>query len=125
MGLYISRISLDVNGADITDIKAVSENARVLRKAVPLMYRTGAAELTQRYGGTFDYVVPQTDPQIKTFANVTAGTLTIEYDNGDQVEFGGVHVTEVGDATIDGENELVQKISWIAETRDGASGALA
>jgi hypothetical protein len=121
MSLFISRVSLEVNGAIVTDIKAVSENARVLRKAVPLMYKSGAVELTQRYGGTFDYVVPQTAPM--SFDDVTAGTLTVEYDNGDRVDFGGVHVTEVGDATVDGENELVSKISWIAETRNGASGA--
>ena len=123
MALYISRCSLEVNGEVITDFKAFSENARTIRKMVPLMYKSGAAELTQRFGGTLDYVTPQTAP--KTFDDVTAGTLTVEFDNGDRVDFGGVHVLEVGDATIDGENELVQKITWMAETRNGASGATA
>lgn len=121
MGLYVTRASLEINGASITDFKAFTEKTRTIRKAVPLMYKTGAAELTQRFSGDLDYVVPRS--AAVEFDAITAGTLTIEFDSGERVDFGGVHVTEVGDAAIDGENELVRKISFVAETREGKTGA--
>jgi len=123
MALYISRCSLEVNGAVITDFKGFTEKTRTIRKAVNLMYKTGAAELTQRYSGDLDYVTPQENAI--EFDGITGGTLTVEFDNGERVDFGGVHVVDVGDAAIDGENELVKKISWIAETRNGSTGATA
>jgi hypothetical protein len=122
MALYITRAVLDVNGTEITDFKAVTEKARTLRKQVPLMYKTGAAQLTQRFSGELDYVVPR-DVTPFDFEGVTGGTLTITYDSGVQVLYGGVHVVEVGDAAIDGEAELVKKIHFIAETRNGETGA--
>jgi hypothetical protein len=35
------------------------------------------------------------------------------------VDFGGVEVTEVGEASTDGENEMVQTITFMAATRNG------
>lgn len=124
MALYITRAALEVNGTVVTDFKAVTEKARVVRKAVPLMYKTGAAELTQRYQVEVDYVVPRDTAEFN-FAAVTGGTLSLEYDSGDRVDFGGVHTLDVGDGAIDGENELVKKITLMAETRNGLTGATA
>jgi hypothetical protein len=121
MALYVVRAALEVNGKTITDFKGFTERSRVLRKAVPLMYKTGAAELTQRYAFDLDYVVPQVTPY--DFESVTAGTVTIEYDDGTRTDFGGVHCLETGDAAVDGENEMVRKVSFMAETRNGATGA--
>lgn len=122
MALYITRATLSVNGTDISDFKAVTEKSRKPRKAVPLMYKTGAAQMTQRFSVECEYVVPR-DSTSFDFDSVTAGTLVIEYDSGEQVRFGGVHCEEVGDAKIDGENELVKVVSFICETRNGVTGA--
>jgi hypothetical protein len=122
MALYITRAMLSVNGTDITDFKAVTEKSRKLRKAVPLMYKTGAAELTQRFTVDVEYVVPRTTPEFD-FDSVTAGTLVIDYDSGEQVRFGGVHTEDVGDAKADGENELTRVIAFVCETRNGSTGA--
>ena len=121
MALYVTRLALEVNGQVVTDFKAFTEKARIIRKKVPLMYKSGTAELTQRYEVEVDYVVPQIGPF--DFDSVTGGTLSVEYDSGERIEFGGVATAEVGDATVDGENELVKKIRLIAETRNGNSGA--
>ena len=121
MALYVIRCALEVNGAVVTDFKGFTERARVLRKKVPLMYKSGTAQLTQRYEVDLDYVVPQVNPFV--FDTVQGGTLTIEYDSGERIEYGGVACAEVGDATIDGENELVKKIRFIAENRNGNTGA--
>jgi len=120
MALSVTRLSLEVNGQVVNDFKAFNEKARVLRKAVPLMYRTNTAQLTQRYEVEIDYVVPQINPFV--FDTVEGGTLTVEYDSGERTEFGGVSCAEVGDAMVDGENELVKKIRLTCETRNGNTG---
>jgi len=119
--MYITRCALEVNGKTVTDFKGFSEKARTIRKKVPLMYKSGTAQITQRYEVEVDYVVPTTSAF--DFDSVQGGTLTIEFDGGDRVEFGGVATAEIGDATIDMENELVKKIRLIAETRNGNTGA--
>lgn len=121
MALYVTRAALEVNGQTITDFKAVSERTRTIRKQVPLMYKTGHSEVTQRFSVEVDYVVPQTAPF--DFDTVSNGTLTIEYDSGTRVTYGGVYTLEAGDASIDGENELVRKIILGAELRNGLTGA--
>ena len=123
MALYVSRLSLEVNGQVVTDFKNFTEKARVLRKKVPLMYKSGTADLTQRYEVEVDYVVPQINPF--DFDTVQGGTLVVEYDSGERTAFGGVATAEVGDASVDGENELVKKIRLICESRNGNTGASA
>jgi len=119
--IYVSRCSLEVNGANITDFKAITEKARTMRKKVNLMNKSGSANITQRYEVEADYVVPQTGSI--TFDAVEGGTITVEYDNGDRISYGGAACAEVGDAAIDGENELVKKIRFICETRNNNTGA--
>lgn len=119
--IYVARATLELNGEAYADFKAVSEKARTLRKKVNLMNKSGSARLTQRYEVEVDYVVPSVGA--KSFDAIEGGTLTVEYDNGDRVSWGGLACAEVGDAAIDGENELVKKIRFIAETRNGNTGA--
>lgn len=122
--LYITRLALEVNGIVVTDFKSFTEKARTLRKKVPLMYKSGTAELTQRYEVEVDYVVPR-DVTPFDFDSVVGGTLTVEYDSGDRTDFGGVATISVGDGKVDGENELVKVITLSAETRNGNTGAQA
>jgi hypothetical protein len=122
MSTYITRASLDVNGTEITDFKSITEKTSAMGKVVPLMYKTGSAALTERWSGEIDYVVPN-DTTPFVFEGVFGATLNITYDSGDQSLYGGVRVIEVGDRVVDGENELIQKIHWMAETKNGATGA--
>jgi hypothetical protein len=121
--LGITRASVEFNGTTVTDFKAVHEKAVIANKRVNLMYKSASAPLTQRYDLELDYVVPQ-DGAIDWFSLASqSGTITIEYDGGDRHDFGGVTIVDIGDAAIDGENELVRKITFLATSRDGATGA--
>jgi hypothetical protein len=122
MARYITRCQVDINGVSITDFKSFTEKAVVSRKAVPLMYKTGSADLTRRYQLEVDYVVPR-DTTPFDFQTVSGGTLLVEYDSGETHTWGGVSTLEVGDATIDGENEMVRKVTFHADNRDGDTGA--
>lgn len=121
MALHVIRASLEVNGKLITDFKGVTEKSRTVAKPVPLMYSTGSAQLTQRFAVSVQYVVPQVNAF--DFSTVQGGTLTVEYDSGDRNEYGGVYTDQIGDATIDGENELVRTIDFHCESLNGSTGA--
>jgi len=121
MALYVTRALLEVNGAQETNFKKVTQHARVVAKPVPLMYRSGSALLTQRFSIEVDYVVPAINPF--DWSQVKDGTFTVEYDSGERTDYAGVYVTQVGEAAVDGENELVQAITMSCETRNGSTGA--
>ena len=123
MPLYITRAAVEVDGHVITDFKAFVEKAIIPNKRVNLMYKSGSAALTQRYEFDLDYVEPQINPY-DWFG--TAGkkiTVTVDYDGGERVDFGSCAIVNIGDATVDGENEKIRKIEFMAETRNGATGA--
>jgi hypothetical protein len=120
MSLYITRATLEVNGQVISDFKGVTDKSITYGKTVPLMYKTGYAQLTKRYLLEVDYVVPQVNPF--AFHNVVGATLTIEFDGGQRDTFGGVSVLSIGDRKVDGENEVVRTIELMAETKNGATG---
>lgn len=116
MALYVTRCVLEVNGQSVSDFNTFTETTRVLHKQVNLMNKTGHAEITQRYQCSLGYVVPQTGEEFN-WDGVADGTLTIEYDSGKRITFGGVYTLEVGDGTTDGETETVKTISLGAESR--------
>jgi hypothetical protein len=113
---YVNRCTLTVNGQAIEDFKSFTDNERELRKAVNLMNRTGRCRVTERPGCKLDYVVPL-DGEEFNFDDVEDGTLTVEYENGTRTTFSGVSTAKIGEAKIDGENEVVRTIEFIAEKR--------
>jgi len=119
MSEYVSGVTLEVNGQEITDFKSVTEGGRTMRKQVPLMNKTGHINTTPRHTADVDYVVPADAPEFD-FDSVVGGTLTIDKGNGRRVQYGGVCTLEVGDAKYDGDNEVVRSIKFSAETRTEA-----
>lgn len=113
---YVNRCTLTVNGQAIEDFKSVTENERELARQVKLMNKTGHCGVTARPGVKVDYVVPEDAPAFD-FAQVNAGTLTIEYENGKRITYTGVRTLKIGESKIDGDNELVQTIELGAEKR--------
>ena len=113
---YVNRCTLAVNGQSIDDFKSFTDNERELRKSVNLMNKTGHCRVTERPGCKLDYVVPM-DADEFNFEEVEGGTLTVEYENGTRITFSGVSTAKIGEAKIDGENEVVRTIEFIAEGR--------
>lgn len=114
---YVSRVVLEINGQNITDFKTVSEDARVLRKAVKLMNKTGVISMSEQLGLKLGYVIPKDAPEFD-FAGVAGGTVTIDYENGTRIKYTGVSTLEIGEVTYDGENEATKTISFVAEKRN-------
>jgi hypothetical protein len=117
---YIVRVEVACNGTNVTDFRGFTESAIVRAKAVHLMHSTGAAQLTRRFGFVLDYVKPQASPiDWHSFVTGDSSTAVITYDNGDTLQYGGVEVIDVGEWTTEGENEPVQKVTFMAASRNG------
>ena len=113
---YVSRVSLDVNGTIIDDIKSITEKEFELNKQVNLMNKTGHMSVAPRYSFEIEYVVPE-DTTPYNFQNVSNGRLSIEFEGGERVTYTGVYTLTVGDRKVDGENETTQAITVGAEGR--------
>ena len=115
MSNYVNRLTLDVNGQQIEDFKGFTDNERELHKPVNLMNTTGFMKTTQRPGCKVDYVVPEEGEF--DWESVKDGRLSVEFENGKRVTFTGVHTLKIGEAKVDGDNEVVRNIDLGAKER--------
>lgn len=115
MSEYVNTVTLDVNGQEIEDFKSFTDNERELHKQVNLMNKTGFMKITQRPGCKVDYVVPA--EKEFDWESVKDGRLSVEYEDGKRVTFIGVYTLKIGEAKVDGDNEVVRSIELGAKER--------
>ena len=113
---YNTRCTIEINGTVYEDISGFTENSVTTAKQVNLMNKTGTAKMLPRYGFSIDNVQSNVPPAVN-LNGVFNGTFTVEYENGDRVDFGGVATAEIGDKNTNGEDETNNTISYIAESR--------
>jgi hypothetical protein len=113
---YVTKVSLEVNGQEITDFKSVTEGERELRKKIKLMNKTGFVKTTPDFTVQVEYMLPTDDPEFD-FESVENGTLTIDKENGVRITYTGVSTLKIGEAKYDGENEMTQVIDLGATGR--------
>lgn len=116
MARYVSRITLEVNGESISDFNSFSDMTKSRHVQVELMNKTGHAAITPRYQCTVDYVVPRDSAEFD-WSDVSNGTLTIEYENGNRTTWGGVYTLDEGDTSFDGTSAATRTITLGAESR--------
>ena len=117
MSDYVTRIDFTLNGAEITDIKNYQDEDVTVAKQVPLMSKTGHADMTPRYLFSVDYVVPKLGAM--DFSTVKDATVLVILDGGGSYTYAGVRCLVVGGASADGEEEMVRTISFSATDRTG------
>lgn len=105
---YVNKVTLDVNGVEITDFKTFTDNEEELHKEVRLMNKTGFMPVTRRPGCKVDYVVPVENEF--DWSTVTAGRLSVEYPTGKRKTYTGVYVLKIGEEKVDGDNEVIRTI---------------
>ena len=116
MSEYVNRVSLEFNGQVFEDFDSWTDNSVVLPKQVNLMNKTGHAKMTPRYGFSVSVKTPNIPAGID-LDSVSNGTLTVEYENGSRLTYGGVYCMETGEGTADGETELTKTKVFGAETK--------
>jgi hypothetical protein len=112
---YVSRCDIEVNGQLVT-VKNFKEHKRELRKAIKLMKGSGAVTITPQYLFSVDYPVPKGGAPYP-WADFVDGTFTVREEAGNSITFSPASVLEIGESTLDDENEKVQSIEFWAEDR--------
>jgi len=116
MEAYITSITLEINGQQLEDFNSFTEKERVFKKTVNLMNTTGTVKVKARHNFSLDYVVPADKPEFD-FEGITAGTVTIDYENGKRISFGEVECLSIGEAKFDGDKEVTKNIEFAAGIR--------
>ncbi len=115
MGKYVSRVDVTIDGQQISDMKNFKELARQIAEQVPLMKKTGYVNKTIRNKFSLDYVIPAGTRF--DFTTIENSTVMVALEDGGTINFAGVRCLEIGDADYDGEKEVVQTITFGAESR--------
>jgi len=106
-----------INGATVEHLKNFQGSEVTHRQEVKLMSGTGVVDLTPSWQFSLDYVVPKSRPK-NDWYTIEDATVVVRKSGGDSYTYSGVSCLSVGEETIDGENETVVKISFIANSRD-------
>lgn len=118
MSLYVSRVTLEIDGQEIDDFNEITEPQVEYHKPIPLMRKTGHVETTPRYNGIkVKYVIPSDAPEFD-FTTIKDATLSIVYENGTRRRYSGVYCTNVGNETYKDGAETVRDVELSAEDRD-------
>lgn len=117
MSDYVTKITLAINGEEITDFKSVTEKEYELRKQVKLMNKTGFINVTPQFGVDVEYVVPENAPEYD-FSSVEGGTLILTFGNGEITTYTGVCTLKIGATKYDGDNEATRTIELAATGRE-------
>lgn len=114
--LYVSQVSLEIDGKVITDFKAVEEKEFEIHRPVNLMNTTGHIKTKERYGVNVEYVVPLDGPEFD-FKVVKGGKITIDLLNGKRIQYSGVYILKIGATKYDGNNEATRTVEFSAKNR--------
>ena len=112
---YVNRAHLILNGAEILDIRKIEEDEIEYNRPVKLMFTTGFAEVTQRFGGTLDYAIPFN--QEINWAAITGATLSIERDDNTRVTYSGVFITKKGKVSYQDGEDTIYTVEYGATDR--------
>ena len=115
MGEYVSRVDVAIGGKQMDDMKNFKEHERVLADQVNLMNKTGFVNKLPRHQFSLDYVVPAATRF--DFESVKNETVLITIEDGGTINYSGVRCMKLGEASYDGEKEVVQTITFGAENR--------
>lgn len=113
---YVSAIALEINGQTLEDFNGFTEKQRDIRSTVNLMGSTGVMKRRQRHFFSLDYVVPA-DRDEPDFVSLENGTVTVDYENGRRISFGGVYCLSIGEAKYTEDKEVVKVVEFFAASR--------
>ncbi len=112
----VTRITLEIEGAEFTNLQSYTENERILAKSVKYMNKRGSAGITPEYGFSVDVVLDK-NTNVDFLETIEDATVVVEYEGGDRVIFLNVRTVSIGEQTANGEDEIVYPVTFTAENR--------
>ncbi|MCL2219331.1 MAG: hypothetical protein FWC23_05385 [Chitinispirillia bacterium] len=114
---YVSRNTVLRNGTKLEDMKSFKMGEKTHRTEVELMDGTGTVDTVSPYKFSIDYAIPKTGAKLD-WSDVVDDTFIIELDGGKRVTYSGVDCLSQGEATMDGAQEAVIPLEFIAARMD-------
>ena len=114
MSDYVNTVELEFNGFSYSDFDTFTKTSVTKAKQVNLMNKTGTARMTPRYGFSLTHKRSFNGLPFD-IDDVHGGTLTAVYPDGRRETYVGVATAETGDGTVDGETELTEGKTFVAE----------
>lgn len=112
----VTRITLEINGQEFTNLQSYTENERIIAKSVKYMNKRGSAGITPEYGFSIDVVLDK-NVNADFLEDIEDATVVIEYEGGDRVIFLNVRTISIGEQSANGEDEIVYPVAFTAEER--------
>jgi hypothetical protein len=113
--MEVSRCDVELDGQKIR-VKNFKEKARTVRKVVKYMKGSDVIDTTAQHLFSFDWPYQQGVATLD-FEGMKGKTVTVDEEGGDRVTFAPAAVLDVGEYTLDDENEKVSTIEWWAVNR--------
>jgi len=114
---YVARCIVMRNGARVDDLKNFKILEDVYREEVDLMTGSGSVDRARKYKFSLDYAPPK-NGAILDWSNVEDETFIVELEGGRRLVYSGVDSLSVGELTLDGQQEAVMTVTFIAAGKD-------
>ena len=111
-----TKVTLEIDGAEFTNLQSYTENERVKSKQVKYMNKLGSAGVTSNIGFSVDAVL-DTVVDLSFLENIENATIVVEYEGGRRVIFLNCRTESIGEQTANGEDEIVYPVVFNAEDR--------
>jgi hypothetical protein len=111
----VSRCDIEVNGQTVK-VKNFKEHKREFRAPIKIMKGSITVTKTPQYLFSVDYpVLKSVTPY--PWESFVDGTFTVIEEGGARITFSPASMLEIGESTLDDENEKVQTIEFWSEDR--------
>jgi hypothetical protein len=114
---YISRAFVMHNGKKLEHLKNFKKLDEEFRAEVDLMSGSGTVDKARKHKFSLDYAPPKTGAKMD-WSDVSDATFIIEFEGGGRMTYSGVDCLSQGELTLDGQQEAVMTLSFIATSKD-------
>ena len=112
----LSRCDVMHNGTKVEYLKNYTNLEEEYRKEVALMSGVGSIDVVQKHKFSLDYVLPKKGAKLD-WSDIEDATFVIRL--GDKsITYSGVDCLSAGEFKLDGENEAVRTITFLATSKD-------
>jgi len=105
------------NGKKIEHLKNFQKLEEEFRAEVDLMSGSGTVDKARKYKFSLEYAPPKTGAKMD-WSDVVDATFIIEFEGGIRVTYSGVDCLSQGEMTLDGQQEGVMTLTFIATSKD-------
>jgi len=114
---YISQCFVMHNGRKLEHLKNFKKLDEEFRVEVDLMSGSGTVDKARKYKFSVDYAPPKTGAKMD-WSDVVDATFIIEFAGGGRMTYSGVDCLTQGEMTVDGQQEAVMTLTFIAISKD-------